>query len=85
MDTKLLQEIAFKKMGKLKAHLQREPGHIYYHGLRVAKLSLNLRKMLFSETTEFDDIIYVGALFHDIGKGIEPHEETGLLNPLPKD
>jgi UTP:GlnB (protein PII) uridylyltransferase len=41
--------------------------------------------MLFSETTEFDDIIYVGALFHDIGKGIEPHEETGLLNPLPKD
>ena len=77
MDTKLLQEVAFKKMGKVRAHLEREPGHIYYHGLRVAKLSLNLRKLIFSEESNFDDIIFTGALFHDIGKGIEPHAETG--------
>ncbi len=77
MDTKLLQEIAYKKMGKVRAHLEREPGHIYYHGLRVAKLSINLRKLIFPVEFDFDDVIYAGALFHDIGKGIEPHAETG--------
>lgn len=77
MDTKLLEEIACKKMGKVRAHLEREPGHIYYHGLRVAKLSINLRKIIFPVESSFDDVIYAGALFHDIGKGIEPHSETG--------
>ncbi len=45
--------------------------------MRAAKLSLNLRKLLFPGSTDFDDVIFAGAQFHDIGKGIEPHEETG--------
>lgn len=77
MDINFLEELAYKKMGKVRAHLEREPGHIYYHGLRVAKLSINIRKLIFPEESNFDDIIYTGGLFHDIGKGIEPHEETG--------
>lgn len=77
MDIKLLQEIAYKKMGKIKAHIERERGHIYYHGLRTAKLALNIRKRLLPFDLQRDDMIYTGALFHDIGKGIEPHAETG--------
>lgn len=77
MDINLLQELAYKKMGKIRSHLEREPGHIFYHGLRVAKLSVNLRKLILPEETNIDDIIFTGALFHDIGKGIEPHAETG--------
>ena len=26
-----------------------------------------------------DDIIYVAAMFHDVTKGIEPHQETGAV------
>lgn len=77
MNIKLLEDIALKKMGKIKGHLEREPGHIYYHGLRTAKLSLNLRKLIAPESAQYDNEIYIGALFHDIGKGIEPHAETG--------
>ena len=77
MNIDHINEIAYKKMGNLKAHIRREKGFIYYHGLRTAKLALTLRKNIYPEISKYDDIIYVGALFHDIGKGIEPHEKTG--------
>src|SRR5690606_1118348 len=65
-------------MGKRKSHLRREKGFIYYHCQRVANLSLNLRKQLYPDQAAMDDIMYVGALFHDVTKGIEPHHETGV-------
>lgn len=79
MNIQNINQIAYEKMGKVKAHIKREKGFIYYHGLRTAKLALTLRKNIYPEVSKYDDIIYVGALFHDIGKGIEPHEETGQI------
>jgi uncharacterized protein len=82
-----IHEIAFKAMAKRKSHLKREKGFIYYHGQRVAKIALNLRKELFPDETSMDDAIYVAALFHDVAKGIEPHHATGaqLVRSLLKD
>jgi uncharacterized protein len=77
MNVQKINEIAFKTMGKRKSHLQREKGFIFYHCQRVAKISLNLRKRIFPGTESKDEIIYVGALFHDVTKGIEPHNKTG--------
>lgn len=77
MDIEKINDIAFKTMSKRKSHLKREKGFIYYHCQRVAKVSLNLRKSLFPDKELKDKIIYVGALFHDVTKGIEPHNKTG--------
>jgi len=77
MNMNRLNEIAFKAMGRRKAHLQREKGFIFYHGERVAKLSINLRKILFPADHLMDEIIYAGGLFHDVTKGIEPLNKTG--------
>ncbi|WP_028610903.1 HD domain-containing protein [Paenibacillus harenae] len=77
MNLERIQELAFKIMGKRKSHLNREKGFIYYHGQRVANLSLNLRKRLFPDDSSKDDIMFAGALFHDVTKGIEPHNITG--------
>lgn len=57
--------------------MNRERGFIYYHCERVAKISIHLRKELFPDDSSLDDRIYVGALFHDVAKGIEPHHQTG--------
>lgn len=38
---------------------------------------INLRKSLCSSDASKDDVIFVGALFHDVTKGIEPHHKTG--------
>lgn len=79
MNIEYINKIAKDKMGKLKSHPMREKGFIYYHGLRTAKLALTLRKNIYPEISKYDDVIYAGALFHDIGKGIEPHQETGQV------
>jgi uncharacterized protein len=79
LNIEYITKIAYEKMGKSKAQITREKGFIYYHGLRTAKLALTLRKYIFPEITQYDDVIFVGALFHDIGKGVEPHEETGQV------
>lgn len=79
MNIENISKIAYEKMKKSKSQITREKGFIYYHGLRTAKLALTLRKNIYPDITQYDDIIYVGALFHDLGKGIEPHEETGQV------
>ncbi len=87
VDIQKINEVAIKTMSKRKAHLHRERGFIYYHCQRVAKIALKLRENLFPEDNSMDDIIYVGALFHDVTKGIEPHNSTGahLIHHLLRD
>jgi len=87
MNIENINEIAFNAMGRRKSHLQREKGFIYYHCQRVAKMALNLRREMFPNDQLMDEIIYVGALFHDITKGIEPHHKTGatLVKLMLKD
>lgn len=82
MDFEKLDAVAQKLMKKRKAHPEREAGSIYDHGKRVAKLVITLRKAVVPEDNSKDDILRLAGMFHDIGKGIEPHAEFGA--PLMK-
>jgi uncharacterized protein len=79
MDLEVLQALAFKHLGNRKAHPERERGFIYYHGQRVAKLAVTLRKLIIPDVNDKDDILTVAAYFHDIAKGIEPHSHYGAI------
>ena len=74
-----LKPIAFQLMGTRKAHLEREKGGIYYHGERVAKTVVALRKIILPDDSSNDETLQIAALFHDIGKGIEPHAGYGSV------
>lgn len=79
MDFEQLREIAFRFMTGRKAHPEREKGGIYYHGLRVSKTVLILRKSILPEDDSKDNVLRCAALFHDIGKAIEPHAKYGAV------
>jgi uncharacterized protein len=79
MDIKKINQIALEILSKRKAHVERERGFIYNHGKRVAALSLNLHSKIEGCDIALQDIIYAGALFHDVGKGIGKHGETGAI------
>lgn len=77
MNLETINTIAFENMAKRRANLQREVGYIYYHGLRAATLSGEISHRVFGAHAEFDKILHIGALFHDVGKGFQPHNEVG--------
>lgn len=77
MDRAALERIARELMLGRRSHTHRETGWLYYHGLRTAKLALSLRERLFPDERGLDDCLYAAGLFHDIGKGDEPHTESG--------
>ena len=79
MNLEEIRGLAFKHMGKRKAHPYREQGFIYYHGQRVGAIALHLRKRIFPQQSNLDDVISAASWFHDLGKGIEPHWEYGAL------
>ncbi|MCH5352584.1 MAG: HD domain-containing protein [Acutalibacter sp.] len=87
MNFERLEASAFRAMGKRKSHVEREIGHVYFHGKRVSHSVLLLRKRIFPEDDSRDEILRCAGLFHDIGKGIEPHARTGaaLARELLKD
>lgn len=86
MDFDGLNELAFAYMGKTKSHKAREIGATYYHGMRVSTGVIELRKK-YTDDDSMDDILQCAAMFHDIGKGTEPHNHTGavLVRDLLKD
>ena len=77
MDFEKLNAVAVKLMKHRKAHREREAGSIYDHGQRVMKLVVTLRKEILPENDSMDDILRLAGMFHDIGKGIEPHAAFG--------
>lgn len=77
MNIQLITKIAFEQLGNEKHMPTREKGYLFYHGQRVARLSLNLKQKLDAKNQINDDILYAGALFHDVGKEEEPHNEVG--------
>ena len=87
MNFERLEALAYQTMGKRKSHVEREIGHVYYHGKRVSNSVLLLRKKIFPEDDSHDEILRCAGLFHDIGKGIEPHARTGaqLVRELLKE
>lgn len=76
MDYEALDRLAARLMAKRKPHVQRERGSVYYHGQRVAKGVIQLRKMVTSDNSH-DPYLRVAALFHDVGKGMDPHAAIG--------
>jgi len=72
MDINKMEELAFHKMGKRYSH---------------SKLSIEIKKIIDEIDNSKDNVIYVAALFHDIAKGIEPHNENGsiLIKQILKD
>lgn len=79
MDWKPIEEAAQKLMINRREHRERERGFIYYHGQRVGKCAVELRKKLFPDEKQMDDVLRLAGMFHDIGKGISPHNQFGAV------
>lgn len=77
MDIEKLTQIAHDAMAHRKTSEARETGYIFYHGKRTAQIALKLANQLQADVNR--ELLYIGALFHDIGKGSEPHNESGAL------
>lgn len=72
-----IEEIALKTLANNHgAQPLREPGYIYHHGKRVAKICSWLAEKINGKTINHD-ILYVAALFHDVGKGKAHHALAG--------
>lgn len=77
-DFEALDALARKFLIKRKTHKEREIGACYFHGQRVANSVLKLRPMILADDSK-DECLRIAGMFHDIGKGIEPHEKYGAL------
>jgi len=77
MNLIVIKELSFEHLGNKSSHPWKERGNKYYHGERVAKLVIKLRKFIIPEDDSHDDILTVAAWFHDIMNGIENHAKEG--------
>jgi len=77
MNLEAIKELAFEHLGNKRSHPWKERGNKYYHGERVAKLAIKLRKYIIPEDDGHDDILTVAAWFHDIMNGAENHAIEG--------
>ena len=59
-----------------RAHPERETGFICAHGQRVARGVVELRRRV-TDDASHDDLLRCAAMFHDVGKGIGEHGQTG--------
>ena len=78
MDFEKLDTLAMKWMGSRKSHKEREIGAVYDHGKRVSTGVLSLRKAV-TEDSSHDNLLRAAGMFHDVGKGIEPHDRSGAV------
>ncbi len=77
MDIDRIANLAFEIMKDRKAQPDREVGYIFYHGKRVGKLAVKLRERLLPNDASYDEYLFAAGLFHDVGKGFNPHAEYG--------
>jgi len=77
MNKQRVIEIARSAMCERKPMATREKGYVFHHGLRTAKIAINLLDVIDHSPEVYPDILFAAAVFHDIGKGITPHNETG--------
>ena len=75
LDRDHVEQVAREFMGYQRAIATREPGWTFHHGLRVAKIALEIATLL-GEGLDMD-VLFVGGLFHDVGKGEEQHNVRG--------
>jgi uncharacterized protein len=74
MDRERIERIAQENMAQHRFGA-REPGYILYHGRRTAQIAFELADLTGNAINR--DLLYVGAWFHDIGRGAEAHNEAG--------
>jgi len=77
MNRKRCIQIARSAMAGRRAHPQRERGYTFHHGLRTARLALALHEQISRPLEVSESLLFVAALFHDVGKGYEPHNRSG--------
>jgi uncharacterized protein len=75
MDRTNIAQVAEEALAQRQEHAAREPDWLLHHGRRTARLALWLCDEMQAEVDR--DTLYMGTLLHDIGKGQEPHNETG--------
>ncbi len=56
---------------------ERGMGHTFHHGLRTAKIAMSLLDVDGIAIDVHRDVLFAAGLFHDVGKGQDPHNETG--------
>jgi len=71
------KKLAFDLLGNKNSHYWKEKGNKYYHGERVAKLVLELRRIILPDDDSHDEILTVAAWFHDLMNGSEDHAVRG--------
>ena len=82
MDRLQMIRIARRATGGRTALAGRETGHVFNHCLRTAHIAAGLferikESMEFDEDLIFEDLIFAGGLFHDVGRAVGPHHLTG--------
>jgi uncharacterized protein len=75
MNIEKIEQVACECMAGRQDTKEREPGWLFFHGRRVGRIALWLARELTFKVDQ--DVVYAGALFHDIGKGSEEHNEAG--------
>lgn len=76
MDFEKLEALAAEWMKDGRWHKLRETGSVYYHGLRVSRGVLQLRRAV-TDDGQMDDCLRCAALLHDMGKGEADHARCG--------
>jgi uncharacterized protein len=79
MNLEVIRGIARKAMETRISHSGREPGYIFAHGKRTANLAGEIVSRMTGREEIIDEILYTGALFHDVGKGLPRHNEAGAV------
>ncbi len=77
MDRIGVQQAAGQAMARRNTNPAREAGYIYHHGRRVAGLAEALVAEVDPQGRIDRDVLWAGALLHDLGKGSDPHHEIG--------
>ncbi len=79
MNRKKCIQIARLAMAGRRAHPQRERGYTFHHGLRTARMAIQLHEQIPKPLEVSEPLLFVAALFHDVGKGYEPHNRSGAV------
>ena len=68
MERATIKRLAAEEMENRSSHAWKERINKYYHGERVAKLALTLRKLVIPNDASRDQILTAAAWFHDIDR-----------------